>query len=148
MNKKIIVGVITIFAIIIIFLSVWFLTSPSVIIVDRAVYNPKIKYIPITDSFIKDYPPLSEIMKNLDSNFYVDEDGFVTPRIVPSGANLYLERSNLNDLMFSLDKQRPDNPGYEEFSLESKQTIYYVEYQEKYYWISAIICFPSCPYRN
>ena len=138
MNKKyIIVGIVSIVIIVsIAFLinySMDYSSSPGDVTASREEFNPEIKYIPISNSFLDEYP----VVKNLIDDLIRDERSFVDSQEFPEIQSL--TNADARNLQNSLDELKPENPGYD--------IGYRVEYQEEYYRIGVTICFPQCgPY--
>jgi hypothetical protein len=107
-----------------------YFSSPGMALASRGLYNPEIKYVTITDSFLAKYPVVKDMWDKLDNRTgYLDSSEF------PEDISLsHIDTRNLQE---ELDGLKPENPGYDQGL--------YVEYQERYYHIWTAICYPYCP---
>lgn len=138
MNKKfIIVGVVSIIILVSIALlanyNMGYFSSPGDVTASREEFDPKIKYISISNSFLDEYP----VVKNLMAELVRDERSYVDSQEFPEIHSL--SNADARDLQNTLDELKPENSGYD--------MGYRIEYQEQYYRIGVTICFPHCgPY--
>jgi|CXWL01.1.fsa_nt_gi hypothetical protein len=137
MNKKyLIAGIVVV--LVGMYVPISYFLTPGGVSATREIYDPQIKYIEISESFLERYPVVKTVMDGIDSmsGIYVDANGNEQLQTIGNPAHETVSNTDARNLHSALDELKPESPGYD--------WGYHVEYHKKYYIIGIGICFLYC----
>jgi len=109
----------------------------GLIAIKEVTFSEDKKYIQVTQKMLNDFPYLDEGLKKADGYTGIDPKTNKITRQLSNPA--VIELSNYNTKNFESYLEELSTP-------DSKHNnVYFLEYDEKYYSIGIIICFPQCP---